>query len=181
MNTEVRYAEVRAEGSGLSGVVLRYSDEYRIRGNAMELVERIEPGAFGQVEGADVVLNFQHDRAQPLARTNGGGMTLTDSKEQLSMRAEVSGDPDFERVLTKVRNRVMRGLSVEFTVDKGGEIVRQVGNRVLRTVKAATLRAIGVVDSPAYPESTVEARQRVDEICHSAIPTAPLPLPVHLI
>ena len=176
--SEVRYAECRADGDSLAGIVVRYGDEYRLKGNSFELVERIEPGAFGEI--GDVVLNFQHDRAQPLARTNGGGMILTDSADKLEMRARVS-DPDFERALTKVRNRVMRGLSVEFTVNDGGESVRQVGNVVHRTVKSAQLKAIGVVDEPAYPESRVEVRSRIDEICQNALPTQPLPIPLHLI
>lgn len=160
MTSELRYAEVREDGGLLMGTVVEYGDEYRLKGSSIELIERIEPGAFGDVEKSDVVLNFMHDRAMPLARTGGAGLTLTDSPERLEMRAKVVGDPDFDRAMRKVRNRVMRGLSVEFQVDKQGEVIKEVGTSITRVVKRAKLRAIGLVDLPAYPASTVEARDK---------------------
>ena len=164
MTLQTRFAEIRADGNSLAGTVIRYGDEYIMRGNDYELIERIEPGAFGDLENQDLILNMQHMRDQPLARTNGGGLELTDSAESLEMRAE-NNDPDFIRALAKVRGGLMRGLSVEFVPNKGGDVVRSVGDRIVRTVKSATLKAIGLVDTPAYPMSTVEARALVDEMC----------------
>ena len=41
--------------------------------------EEFQAGAFGSVSALDVILNRQHDRRMPLARTGGGGLVLTDS------------------------------------------------------------------------------------------------------
>ena len=49
--------------------------------------ERIEPGAFAPL--GDAILNAQHDRTTPLARTDGGGLTLLDSEAALEIRAEL--------------------------------------------------------------------------------------------
>ena len=85
MKTEFRFCEVRREGRVLSGTAITYGDVARVG----SMRERFAPGALGDLAGADVLLNVQHDRAQPLARTGGGGLTLTDSATGLEVRAEL--------------------------------------------------------------------------------------------
>lgn len=76
--------EVRAEGDGppvVSGTVIRYGESSQV---TPTIKERFRPGAFGPDVGRlDVILNVMHDRARPLARSNGGGLVLTDSPEAL--------------------------------------------------------------------------------------------------
>ena len=77
-----RYAELRADGRTLQGVLVRYGD------TATQFRERIEPGAFGDVASLDVLLNVQHSRSKPLARSGkGGGLELTDTPEELAVSA----------------------------------------------------------------------------------------------
>ena len=66
---------------------MRYGDTADIGG----LPERFEPGAFGDVGAADVLLNRQHDRTEPLARTGGAGLVLMDTADSLTMRADLAG------------------------------------------------------------------------------------------
>ena len=49
--------------------------------------ERFESGAFGDLATADVLLNAQHQRAVPLARTGGGGLVLLDTLMELRIDA----------------------------------------------------------------------------------------------
>ena len=70
LTAERRFSELRQEGRTLSGVLLRYGDVAALPWGR----ERFEPGAFGDVTGADVILNTAHERARPLARTGGGGL-----------------------------------------------------------------------------------------------------------
>ena len=147
--TETRaYSELRVDGNRLSGTCLRYGDTATIGG----ISERFERGAFGDVAALDVVLNRQHSRERPLARS-GAGLTLSDSPTSLTMAAELIDTADARDTLALVRAGVLRGLSIEF---------RSVRERIeagVRVIESARLTGLGVVDRAAYPESTVQARQ----------------------
>lgn len=150
---ERRYCELRvadASGREITGTAVRYGDVARLPWGR----ERVQPGAFGEgVARADVLLNLQHDRGQPLARTGGGGLTLTDSPEALTVRASLPATRLGDDTLALVRGNVLRGLSVEMRVT--GE--RPEGG--VRVVERAKLVGIGIVDRPAFPASEIEARQ----------------------
>lgn len=149
---EIRFCEIRAEPKKrrLSGVALRYGDTAKLPWGD----ERFEPGAFGDVARADVILNNAHERGRPLARTGGGGLFLEDTAEALTVRANLPATREADDVLALVRGGVLRGLSVEF---------RPVAERMegdVRVIERATLRAVAIVDTPAYPDSTVAARAK---------------------
>ena len=148
---ERRYCELRAapDGRTLEGVAVRYGDTARLPWGR----ERIEAGAFGDVARADVILNASHERAAPLARTGGGGLVLADGPDALTIRATLPATRMGDDVLALVHAKVMRGLSIEF---------RPIAERIeagVRVIERAVLSGIGVVDSPAYPASEVEARR----------------------
>lgn len=146
--------ELRADGRTLTGVAVRYGDEANIWGGT----ERILAGA---LTWGDVILNVQHDRGAPLARTGGGGLVLEDGAESLTVRAELPRTRAADDVLELVRSGVLRGLSVGMNVKRD----RWVEER--RTVVEAVIRHIGVVDTPAYPDSAVAARaaRRPRRVC----------------
>ena len=74
--------------------------------------ERFEARAFAG--GADdVILNRQHDRGRPLART-GAGLVLTEAADALMLRAEIPAGVEQDQALADVRAGILRGLSVEF-------------------------------------------------------------------
>ena len=149
--SERRYSELRAEGRILSGVGVAYGDVARLPFGR----ERFQAGAFPGVEHSDVLLNASHDRARPLARTNGGGLTLTDTAKALSIHAELPATREADDTLTLVTAGILRGLSMEFIAHSE----RREGN--VRIVERATLTALGVVDKPAYPSSLVSSREEV--------------------
>lgn len=152
---ERRAYEIRADGErGIVGVVARYGAEANLR----RFRERIAPGAF---RFSDVILNRQHDRALPLARTGGAGLTLEDSPDALTMRAEIPPTRIGTDALEAVRAGLLRGASVEMRVEK--DEWDESGPIPVRTIRAADLLAIGLVDRPAYPDSLVEARA-VEEV-----------------
>lgn len=150
MTTERRYCELReADGRTLAGVLVRYGDEAKVWGTT----ERIEPGAFGpDVASADIVLNAHHDRSRPLARTQGGGLSLTDSVDELRLTAELPATREADDAIALVRAKVLRGLSIEFRVQDERTV------NGVRVITRAQLAGAGLVDSPAYPASAVTAR-----------------------
>ena len=84
----------------------------------------------------------------------GAGLTLVDGPERLTFSADLPQTSASDDVLTLVRTNILRGASIE---------MRVTGERVeggVRIIEKARLSAIGVVDTPAYPQSEIEARRR---------------------
>ena len=149
---EYRFAalEVRDAGAVVEGVAMPYGATARIM-DAFD--ERVEPGAF---RFEDVILNRMHLRTEPLARTGGGGLTLSDSAERLTLRAEI---PDYRQdIRDMVARRILRGFSVEMHVT--AEDWPAPDKRIIR---AATLTGIGLVDRPAYGEATAAIAKRAEQ------------------
>ena len=146
---ESRYCEIRASGRTLEGDAIVYGDVAEFPWGS----EMIQPGAFAPLDAADVILNFQHDRKTPLARSQGGGLALLDSSQALKVRADLpAGSAAADECLALVRASVLRGLSVEFV----SEAERSEGS--MRIIERARLAGVAVVDSGAYPQSLVSAR-----------------------
>ncbi len=144
---ERRFIEIRAPEADsriLEGTVITYGEvafgDYG--------PERFE---LGSLEYGDCILNVQHDRGRPIARTP-DTLQLIDSKESLRLRADLPDTRECTDTLTMVRNRILQGLSVEF---------RAIQERLeagVRVISRARLTGIGLVDSPAFEGSRVEAR-----------------------
>ena len=162
MKTEKRYSTVDLDdGRRLVGTVMPYNVPSDIGGGLLEL---FRPGAFGNVGGLDLILNRQHERPRPLARTGGGGLTFVDSDAALSMAAVLPNTQDANDALELVRTKVLRGLSVEFFATRE----RMEGN--VRIVEAAILSAVGLVDKPGHTGAIVEARARLSTRIRARIP-----------
>ena len=155
--SEIRYAALTAAGGRqiLEGVVMRYGALAALPDGRQE---RFLPGAFGpDVSARDLILNVQHERVFPIARTAGGGLILTDSASLLSMRADLSSSTAGREAYELVRARILRGLSVEFTA-----IEERMTDGNVREIMRASLDNLGLVDKPAYDTSTVEARRQAE-------------------
>ena len=149
MTLERRFCELRFDGDArvVEGVAMRYGDVAVLPWGR----ERFEARALA---GDDVLLNLQHDRARPIARTSGGGLTLVNTDKALTLRAELPETRDADDCLALLRGGVLRGLSVEFRADAE----RIEGD--VRVVERATLHAVAVVDKPAYGDSVAAARDK---------------------
>ena len=153
--------EFRFDGENtITGIVMRYGDTSTFPWGDKE---RFDMEAFGDVAGLDLILNVQHQRDKCIARTNGGGLTLTGSATQVDLRAELDEeDTDAANALRKVKRRILRGLSVEFRPLK----VRQEGSMskgYTNIIEKAELRGIAIVDRPQYKQSTLR-EEDMDEV-----------------
>ena len=146
MKTERRSFELRATAEGvLEGVVIPYNQETsmgRIREMFIPGSVRFPPQGVG--------LNKGHVRALALARTNGGGLELTDTPTALRAKITLPDTQDARDVLTLIRNRVMTGLSAEF------HAVRQIWRGNLRVVEEAIVGGLAIVDAPQYAGATLD-------------------------
>ena len=158
---EIRYCELRADFAErrLEGTAMRYGDI----GQVGSFRERFEAGAFGDLATADVILNRQHQRGEPLARTGGAGLVLVDTNLELRISATLPETRAADDVLALVKASVLRSLSIEFRA------TRERRESGIRVVTRAVLAGVSVVDSGAYLMSTVAAREAL------ASPCSPLP------
>ena len=144
---ERRYSPVEVDGRNLRGVGIRYGEVARMPWGR----ERFEPAAFGDVSGLDVRLNVQHVRDRLIARTP-QTLQLVDGPDALRIAATLPETREADDALALVRAGVLRGLSLEFRAGHAPIIDG------VRTVKRAGLVGLGLVDTPAYGGSLVEAR-----------------------
>lgn len=148
---ERRAFEFRASAEGvIEGTAIPYGAVATIG----DFTERFLPGS---VTFGSVIANRQHDRHKPLARTDGGGLTLTDSATELRARIELPDTTDGRDVRELVKRGVLRGLSVEF------QAIRDEWREAERTIHQATVTGLAVVDTGAYAGATVaEVREALD-------------------
>ena len=165
---EYRFAslEFRDAGAIIEGVAMPYRTVARIAG---AFDESVEPGAFGDVVNADVILNTHHRQDQPIARSGGGGLTLTDSATELRLRAEI---PDYMQVVRdQVARSILRGFSVEMYIS--AEDWPAPDRRIIR---AAKLAGIGLVPRSAYGKATAAIAKRALDSCKAPRTVWPLAL-----
>ena len=147
---EYRYAAMDATPGGrrVAGIAMRYGERTTIDG---KFAEEFRPGAFAPI--GDVILNWQHDRNKPLARTGEhGGLQLADSATELRVAATLPETSLADDAVELIRRGVFRGLSIEF---------RSVEEKMVagvRVIQKALLSGIAIVDRPAYSNAEVQAR-----------------------
>lgn len=150
-NVEYRFTECRynSDKREVSGTLVNYGDVARI---ANVFNERVSPGAFFF---DDVILNVQHDRAQPVARS-GPNLTLTDDGESLQLTASLANTRAADDAIKLIDAGILRGLSAEFIVRED----EWLDSGETRIIKRADLTGVGLVDRPAYPKSTLAIREQ---------------------
>ena len=136
--------EVRAEGRRLIGTAMRFGD------TSPSHRERFAPGSLRLAEA--VHLDLHHDVERVVAWHPGGGLTLQGDRDALRLVADLPPLPAADRALAEVRAGAVGGLSVEFRA------VRESLDGSIRVIEDAILTGIGLVRSPSYPASGVEAR-----------------------
>ena len=109
---QYRYCELRYDGDRtISGTALVYGDVAEFPWGEKE---RFEAGAFVNLASSDVILNVQHSRQMPVARTMGGGLEVIDSAQILEIKATLPETTAANDALALVKAKVLRGLSIEF-------------------------------------------------------------------
>lgn len=124
--------------------------------------ERIAPGAFRKTlsEMPDVRLLINHE-GLPLARTKNGTLTLTEDDRGLRFDAQLADTQEARDIYTLVQRGDVDQMSFAFRV------IRQnwSKDKTERTLTEVSLADgdVSVVTYPAYPTTTVEARQKLNE------------------
>jgi HK97 family phage prohead protease len=155
-NVEARQAE---DGTmRLSGYAAVFNDD----SVPLPFIERIAPGAFRKTltETPDVRLLINHE-GLPLARTKNGTLRLKEDEAGLYMDADLPDTQAARDLYTLVERGDVDQMSFAFRV------IRQKWNdmRTERTLTELSLADgdVSVVTYPAYPTTTVEAREHLQE------------------
>lgn len=155
----------------ISGTVIKYGDVANVRSGGIQIRERMEPGVFGRVSDLDIMAVLQHERSRGLAR-QGYGLKLIDDSTALRAELELDDSSDGRDALIKVKRRILRGFSAEFRPRKSR--IDTSGPQPVLVRQQAELVRIGVVDRPAYPESTLQLRQaEIDALVGNETPGKP--------
>lgn len=112
-------------------------------------------GAFARSTRGDnpISLLFDHD-TNDLIATTADGLKVTDQQDGLAFESAVSAD-QVERI-----NRECGGVSVGFSVDRGGEYRSKFGGKTTRIIRACELYEISLVKQAAYSNTQVTTRAR---------------------
>jgi HK97 family phage prohead protease len=155
----VQDVETRADDDGklrLSG----YAAKFDSASVPLPFIERIAPGAFRKTLGEtpDVRLLVNHE-GLPLARTKNGTLTLTEDDIGLRFDAELPDTSEAKDLYTLIERGDVDQMSFAFRV------IRQKWNenrteRLLTEVSLAD-GDVSVVTYPAYPATSVEAREHL--------------------
>lgn len=141
---ERRAFELRAvdDGAALEGIAMPYGSQGRVG----RFTEEFRAGS---LDYSDVLVNLFHDPSRVVARTDGGGLTLTETDGALRARIELPDTTEGRDARELVRRNILRGLSIEF------KATRDEWRGTHRIVSAARLSGIGIVARPAYAGATI--------------------------
>ena len=151
--------EVRAEGDG--NTLIGYASVFDSPSEPMPFIEYVKRGAFSKTinDGADVRLLIDHEGV-PLARTKSGTLTLEEDDRGLRVEADIDpSNPDAARIISAMKRGDLSQMSFAFRV------IRQKWNedRTMRILTEVSLADgdVSVVTYPAYPATSVEAREHL--------------------
>lgn len=156
-NVELRTSEVRAAGDDAL-VIEGYAANFEQVTDLGYFKEQIARGAFEEVMEDDVRLLLNHDGA-PMARTKNGTLELSVDESGLKYRAALADTQDGRDLYKLIKRGDISQSSFAFTIQD------QEWNesRTMRTVtKMARLLDVSPVTYPAYPTTTVAARNMAE-------------------
>lgn len=130
-------------------------------------VEMVEPGAFtSTLKTADVRALFNHEEEFILGRTKAGTLTL--AEDETGLRVDiVPPDTQYARdLITSIQRGDVDQMSFQFRCLL--DDVRYDGGVVRRWLKDVELIDVSPVTFPAYPQTSISLRSRIDSLKEAA-------------
>lgn len=145
----------------LKGMPIVFNERTLINDVNGSYYEIIRPEALNETDLSDCHLFYNHDLNKvPLARTS-KTMQLSKTPAGVEIIAELSNTEDANNVYTAVKRGDLTGMSFGFVVPDGGDEFDATTNT--RTInKISKVYEFSVVPYPAYPTTSVEARNKID-------------------
>ena len=174
--------EVRAKKNGGKCTITGYAARYNLlSGDLGGFRERIASGAFKRIltTNPDVVCLFNHSDNTVLGRTSAGTLRLSEDSRGLKFECDLPDTTAGRDTYESVQRGDLNGCSFAFMVDdarmceykeeeideeEGGMrgMVKRASRAIIRTIRDfANLIDVSVVTHPAYPQTSVAARNLV--------------------
>ena len=149
--------EVRELEDGTPQMV-GYAIRYNQPSVDMGFTEYVAPGAArsATMDGADVLALWSHDTSQVLGRTTANTLRLTE--DERGVLAEINPPAWAGNYVETVRRGDVKGMSFGFRVLKDSVTEMDDGSLV-RTLEDLEVLEVSPVAMPAYPSTSVDARQ----------------------
>lgn len=146
----------------LVGYAARFNTWAQIGGEMFGFMERIEPGAFADsVKSDDIRGLFNHDPSAVLGRTKSKTLALEEDAKGLRAVIQPPDTSAARDVVALVKRGDVSGMSFSFRVQTDEwEQPKKKGDLPKRTLKALRLFDVGPVPFPAYPTTSVKARDQ---------------------
>jgi HK97 family phage prohead protease len=170
MSNEVRKhqtpaTEIRASENGKERVLEGYAAVFNsltAPGNLPGFREKIAPGAFSKVlaSNPDCRMLINHDGDQLLGRTKSGTLTLSQDSKGLRFRCVLPDTTQARDVYELVKRGDMSGCSFAFSCDSDQWDTDEDGGNIRTVRNVADLLDCSVVTTPAYDDTSVDARGR---------------------
>lgn len=175
---EKRIIEIRAtdpagkeQGLIIKGMPVVFEQETEIMDPAGSYKEIIRRGALDECNLTDTRLLFNHDANRiPLARTP-KTLKFKTTPAGLEMIAELPDTEEARSVHTAVARGDLTGCSFAFTVPPGGDLYDPKTN-TREILKISKIFECSIVNYPAYPQTSVEARSVIDSHSNDEIKEA---------
>lgn len=131
--------------------------------------ERIEPGAFARSLAGDVRALWNHDANYVLGRTTAGTLQLSEDAQGLRVEIEPPDTTWARDLLVTIRRGDVNQMSFGFRVPHGGEQWTSEDGMNVRTLTNVELFDVSPVTFPAYPQTSVAVRNKVQSLRAQAL------------
>lgn len=171
-----RASKNEEERGVIEGTPIVFNQDTKIQDWAGEFIERIDPHALDDADLKDVRLFVNHDTNKiALARSKNGNenstMSFTIDEEGLHMRAllDIENNAEAKALYSAIQRGDMDGMSFMFRIKTQDwkDIDSKTPTRIIKSI--SIVHEVSVVNFPAYPQTSVNARSNGEET-----PTSPL-------
>ena len=165
------------QGSTIEGTPIVFNQETKLQDWAGEYIERIDPHALDDADLKDVRLFINHDTDKiALARTKNGKGTMSFSIDEEGMHIKANLDTEnnaeARALYSAIQRGDMDGMSFMFRIQdqEWQNLDSDCPTRVIK--KISIVHEVSVVNFPAYPQTSIDARDNSEETEYSALAEA---------
>lgn len=172
-----RASENEEEGSVIEGTPIVFNQDTKMQDWAGEYIERIDAHALDNADLKDIRLFVNHDINKiALARTkNGRGtMSFNIDDEGLHIKAtlDTENNQEARSLYSAIKRGDMDGMSFMFRI-KSQEWLNIDSDCPTRVIKEISIvHEVSVVNFPAYPQTSIDARNNSEETEYSPLAEA---------
>lgn len=166
VTAEMRAADASANADGeriVEGYALKFNERTQIGSGDWAWIEEIDPSAMDNADLSDVILNFNHDWDNLLARTKNNSLQLIVDDIGLKIIATLDdtqlGVDTYKRIQSGLINRM--SFAVQVTANVWSEAEGEMDHR--KITGFGRFYDVSAVTFPAYEQTEITARSGISE------------------